>query len=498
MTNIPKHHVEIEEKIIHLMLSHVDVVHEMADNHISVDFFSSKHKNIIDSIFGEAMDVAGYRRHLTLDTYRSLMLDRLGQQNKKNELLAELNTYRRCQLGVKSVTRDDLGNLRRQLVDNYISRQTSSFIKTYTEQFEKQGHGPSAKVLYDNLGNLLDVSDAKVAQTVWMDDAKDDFMGHLDSLKKDAGKHISCGIEEIDKPMTYGFKKGHLTLFAADVGNHKTNMLINVSLNIYLKKKVDVLYIPLEMEAMEVLQRIVANQSQVDLSKLSHPERLSKEETDKISKCMSWNKHDHRFAILDVNESITVSFIRRHIEKMASYFKPKIVVIDYLTILEPDVFHRGRNDLELGDIAKTLFMLGRKYGFHVISAVQLGRQAIRSMRDQGDNATLDSTALRGSHDLGAHATNVFAMEKVQDEQDKLRLYVIKSRHGLAGYKADLRVDPATCKICNLTDNLVDQSGWHDELNTPPSEIAEGLEKATAPSVPRIEFSGLDDLSTLGD
>ena len=119
----------------------------------------------------------------------------------------------------------------------------------------------------------------------------------------------------------------------------------------------------------------------------------------------------------------------KHIE----IFSPKLVVIDYVANLEADKNRYGRNDLEIGDMLKSMRRSGKDLDFAILTAAQLGREALKRIRKTGSNkekTSINSEDIRGSHEYSADADNIYAQLKSTSQPNELLdLYCVKSRNG---------------------------------------------------------------------
>jgi len=332
------------------------------------------------------------------------------------------------------------------------------------------------------------------------EDFKDDYIKELFAMKQEDTR-IRCGIDAIDAPMTYGFKSQHLTLFVANVGGHKTNVMLNIGLNIAHSGH-GVLFLPLEMNRYDIMNRIVANRTGTPLDGLANPkEKLSVEHIKEIANADFWTKSMRNFHILDADDQTSVITLKHEIENKAAEFRPKVVIVDYVDNLQVDEHNRyGQRHIEVGSILKSLRFMGKRYGFHIVSAAQMNRAAIRAWKD--GKVEPDSTAIHGSHQYGADSDTVFALMPHPDESDKIKILNIKARHGAAGKTHELRVDPACCLITNVSEienmNMDTEFDVDFVLDTPESEIKKemsGLSFAGAPDLNLDEEE--DDISTWG-
>ncbi len=338
-------HIENEQKIIHLMLKYRDVTDEMMDNVITSEFFYPNHQPLVDAIYKEFY-TSESKRLLTRESYRQMLLE----ENVGGDMALNLSVYDRCLLGVNAHV-NDLGHLKKRLVEGYVGRKSYVYIKDFTDNVKKQGYTKAARRLADNLESSLTVTDTRRTIFASLGELKEDWLKDLDERRADTTKIIQCGYPELDNAICVGFRPQHLTLFVADVGGHKTNMMINIALQIF-EKGHNVLFIPLEMNRFDLINRIVSNRSGVPFTRLVRAGAMTDEDRKTVENSSVWQEIKSRFCILDADERTSVSSLKREIEKRAFAFKPEVVIIDYIANLQPDIRFGGRNDLEIGEILK--------------------------------------------------------------------------------------------------------------------------------------------------
>lgn len=300
-------------------------------------------------------------------------------------------------------------------------------------------------------------------------------------------------IESVGKHKTYDIAMPvHHNFVTNGFITHNTNMMLNVALNIFQKGH-NVLFLPLEMDWQDFVTRMISNVSGVTYQSLLNPKQMTAEDFKKVKEARTWISQSNKFALLDVDEQISISVLRRELERRANYFAPKVVVVDYLGLLKTQSNFGQRHDLALGELTKSLKFLGKKYGFHVITAAQLGRADIRRLREEGSEAHLDSTSVKGSQEVSSDVEFIFALTTPPDEDDRLKFHVIKARYGASGYTKDLRVEPHRCRIYSMEqgkqtpaqagDALNDEE-WNLKLNEPVEEIVQKIKE--------VKFKSMDD------
>lgn len=255
------------------------------------------------------------------------------------------------------------------------------------------------------------------------------FIENLKSIAKSPEKRIVCGIKEIDDCMVVGFRPGTLTLTVADVGGGKSTMMLNIAYNLY-KKGYNVLFLPLEMPWEEIYKKFLSRETLIEFEKFARPELMTDRDWEVLEKkCKEIESLKQRLMWGDISSRPTVSEIKSAVESKLHYFKPDVVVIDYIANIKPD--SRVDNWLAIGDILKDLRAFGKQYGFAILSAAQMTRDGIKKLKNDKDQTkSPGSEDLRGSHEYSADADNIFAQSPCQEEPNrKMLLYCIKARYG---------------------------------------------------------------------
>lgn len=482
MTAQQDHHIIVERQVIYLMLKHRSATEEMFNDNMTSEFFDPCHGLIVDSIYDEFVS-SDYKRSLTREGY----IQCLRQSKVGGELINNLTVYDKCILAYAKP--DDLGHLKKQLVENYVARKSHAAIQKFRDDAKKEGWVYAARTLNEKLLDIVALSNTKRATAFDLHEVKEEFIKDIQNRKEHPDVVVTCGIPEIDDAIYIGFRPQHMTLFVGDVGSHKSNMMLNIALGIY-DKGFSVLFVPLEMGLLDIMARIVANRADVNGNKLARPSLLNEEEIQRIAECNVWLKKNNRFLLLDAPDRLTVHALEMELEKRAKSFAPQVVVIDYIANLRCDIRFANRNDLEIGETLKSLRFLGKKYGFHIISAAQMGREALRAMR-QNPDVIPDSTSIRGSHEYAADADFIFGILKNADEPERLKIIKIKARSSESGGSSvELRVNPPYYRITSTRDAILagGVDDFESELNHSPSEILERQENS-----PSIQFTGSFDL-----
>lgn len=477
-------HLEAEMKVIHLMLRHRDVVDELLNDGYRIDLFETVHRQLVQAIY-EEYTRSNNKRLLTRNGYQQFIIE----QGDKQNLVPRMSVYDRCDIKAYA-DKNDIGHLKRQVMEGYAGRSLRKALQDANSNASKKGFLFAMQELRDQIDSSLVAAESQKAVYSSVNELRDEFMEQLKQEKANPQSMITCKIPEIDSVMNVGFRPMHLTLVVGDVGSHKTNVMLNIALNIS-EQGHKVLFVPLEMTWRDLMNRIVCNRADVNSQYLANPRILPDEDMKKIGSSTLWDNKN--FAILDAYQRMDMRVLKREIEKRAMAFGPKVVVIDYADIIQTDAKYQSRT-IEIGEMLHSLRTMGKQYGFHILSAAQMNRAAIKALRE-GDDAALDSTAIHGSHSYSTTADTIFGLQRVA-EKDKIKIHSIKARHGPAGIVGELHVNPSRYLITSTNGTLAmtSESDLDGDIHRTPSEIAEKLDTP----LPSVAFQGcdLDDLDSL--
>jgi len=489
---------ESQEKLLNLVINNQELIPIFLSKDYGPEHFDPKYRPLVYAIEESHIRSQIFTQNYFLDFVQRSVgtgdYKKWTGNDVASSIIAHTNENRIFQLlkNLEKTDKNDFELICRKVREHYVKVQSGSMMSKFQKE-QNNGYLQAVQNLSENLNILVSgSSEGNSASWASVDEFGEEW---IDSLEKEAlnpKKILSTGIGPFDQTMPMGLSIGSLTLIVADVGGFKSASMINIALNVCKISNENVLYVSLEMPKDMLMTRIISRESCVPSENISKPQTLSSDQKNKIKDAVnSFRKISSKFAIIDAQERMTVSKIRAELEKRKHFFKPRLVVVDYISILSPETWYQKLAEHSwYGQMCKDLRQLGRKMGFGVLSAVQLNREAIKSLRNQKDGKqSVGSDALRGSHDFSADADNIFVQFPSPDQpKERLFLFCVKSRYGSTMFgsmknqtKATLEVHPNIGKI----EEHVDAS-WSTDFNN--SEMSEFIKKADeVPSNPDIDL-----------
>jgi hypothetical protein len=266
---------QLEEQIIHLMLSHHDLVGEFNNSQNRTHHFLKEHQVVLDAMF-EASAASAALTRFTLREF-------LSQRNLlKQEIIAYESLYHNIRL-LTGVKRDDFHALLKKKRAMWVDDQTIAQIDRFTKN-HKDDPIYAAKELAEKVSATLDEVDKPSYVTFDTLDNEQFIKGYLDDqeLRRQHDEpNLTCGISEIDSVMGTGFSPETLTVIAADVGSYKSTLMLNIALGVWEKHGADVLFVPLEMPKYRIVDKIVSRELGIDGNTLAKPKFLKPVESGK-------------------------------------------------------------------------------------------------------------------------------------------------------------------------------------------------------------------------
>ncbi|MGL4908985.1 MAG: DnaB-like helicase C-terminal domain-containing protein [Bacteroidales bacterium] len=289
---------------------------------------------------------------------------------------------------------------------------------------------------------------------------------NLKLLKDETRKDnlIKTGFTEFDK-MFAGFALGEMVVIGARPSMGKTQLLVNICLNI--AASTPVLYCSLDLSEFLLTNKFISSLSRIALNKILQYE-LTDEEKNKLQ---SIENNFNKYKIF-VNDSYCGSFtaLKAYCENQIQENGVRVIVVDYLQLISSSK-HRNSRELEISYISRELKNIAKTFNVCVIATSQLSRAV--EMRGGGYYPRLSD--LRESGAIEQDADKVIFIYRPEyygvecDEEGNsttglTELILAKNRHGGVGTVKLLRDE-------NFT-NYSDFDGYRSDFSFSKSRLDE--------------------------
>ena len=239
---------------------------------------------------------------------------------------------------------------------------------------------------------------------------------------------LSSGLRDLDMKIN-GLNKSDLLLVAARPAMGKSAFALNIGVNVAKKYNKTVAIFNLEMSKEQLVMRLLASESFVELQKLATG-KLSDEEWTKLS--MAASALSQANIRIDDNPTVTVADINAKCRRLDNL---GLVVIDYLQLMQGSGYGKASDNrvTVVGEISRALKIMAKELNIPVICLSQLSR-AVESRTDK--RPILSDLRESGAIEQDADSVMFLYRDEYYNEntEDKglAECIVAKNRHGETG------------------------------------------------------------------
>ena len=255
---------------------------------------------------------------------------------------------------------------------------------------------------------------------------------------------IPCKLTDLNAAFAGGIEEKTITVFLGGTHSGKTQVMRSMCKDM-LELGSDCLYITLEMSEEKISQGIEANYLNIEINDICDSD-LSNFAFDLKSKKNKGNLWIKEYP----TRGASTTTIRNYIEELRikKEFVPKVVFVDYINLLNSDLYDGNQEHLRVKSIVEEL----RGLGVETKSAMVSGTQTNRG----GDNASdLSLKEIADSFGLSGTADGIVGIISTEELRAKgiLVFKIIKNRFGgLIDIKFSVRAETEYSRVSNIKSN----------------------------------------------
>ena len=416
---IPPHSVEAEQSVLGSILLDKEAMISVSETLVPEDFYKEAHKVIYESM----LKLYNSQSEIDLIT----LTDELRDQGYLDDIggIAYITS-----LSTVVPTTSNIKYYVNIVKEKSISRQLISA----ANDIINLGYDGSAKVEYvlENAEKkIFDISQERATidfQPIYQ--VISEALSMLEKLyeEKNDVTGLTTGFRDLNKKIN-GLQRSDLLLIAARPAMGKTAFALNLVQNAALKGDASVAVFSLEMSKEQLVQRLIASQSTVELKKIKTGTLADND----------WPRITDGMAILsgakihiDDTPGIKISELRSKCRKLKIEKGLDLVLIDYLQLMEGEGQNESRQQ-EIAKISRSLKILAKELDCPVVALSQLSR----APEQRADHRPMLSD-LRESGSIEQDADIVMFLyrdEYYNPDTEKKNIgevIVAKNRHGETG------------------------------------------------------------------
>ena len=358
-TRIPPHSVEAEQSVLGSILLDKDAMISVSETLIPEDFYKEAHRVIYECM------LKLYNNQSEIDLIT--LADELRDQGYLDDIggiayITSLSTIVPTTSNIKyyiNIVKEK--SISRQLISAAndiinLGYDSSTKVEDVLENAEKKIFDISQERTTNDFQQINQVLTETLSMLEKLYEEKSDVTG------------LTTGFRDLNKKIN-GLQRSDLLLIAARPAMGKTAFALNLVQNAALKGDASVAVFSLEMSKEQLVQRMVAAQSSVELKKIKTGTLAAND----------WPRITDGMAVLsgakihiDDTPGIKISELRSKCRKLKIEKGLDLVLIDYLQLMEGEGHNESRQQ-EIAKISRSLKILAKELDCPVVALSQLSR-----------------------------------------------------------------------------------------------------------------------------
>jgi len=250
---------------------------------------------------------------------------------------------------------------------------------------------------------------------------------------------IPTGYAKLDDA-TSGWQNSDLVIIAGRPAMGKTSFALSLAKNIAVDYQLPVAFFSLEMSNVQLVDRLISNVCEISGKKILNGQ-LSPDEWERLDR----NLHLLQTApiYIDDTSGLSIFELRTKARRLVREKGVKIIMIDYMQLMNANGMHFGNRQEEVANISRSLKSLAKELNIPILALSQLNRSVEK--RDDKDNRDAKIPMLSDLRESGSieqdadmvifvHRPEYYKIYEVNgvDMHGKAQIIIAKHRKGSTG------------------------------------------------------------------
>ncbi len=282
----------------------------------------------------------------------------------------------------------------RIVAQKYLARELISF----AADIEKKAFDESNDVddlMQEAEGRLFEISQRNVKKDVTQIDPV--IKSAVEQIQAAANRTsglsgLETGFHKLDQ-LTSGWQNSDLIIIAARPAMGKTAFVLSMAKNMAVNYNTPVAMFSLEMSNLQLVNRLISNVCEIPSEKIKSGQ-LEHMEWDQL---MARLKHlEGAPLFIDDTASLSIFELRTKARRLVREHGVKIIIIDYLQLMNASGMKFGSREQEVSMISRSLKQLAKELNIPIIALSQLNRSVESRGNDSKDGKRPQLSDLRES------------------------------------------------------------------------------------------------------
>ena len=295
-----------------------------------------------------------------------------------------------------------------------------------------------------DVDELIDMSQSKIFSAIQNNVRKDvqeigsvikTAMEDVERMQEQSGlSGVPSGYPSIDH-ITMGWQPSDLIILAARPSVGKTAFALNIARNAAVDHNMPVAVFSLEMPAIQLAKRLMTSESGLPAEKIKGGSKLEPYE---------WEQLEYRLKALskaplyvDDTPSLPIMEFRTKVKRLVKTKGVRLVIVDYLQLMQGPSELRGMREQEVAAISRTLKATAKELNVPIIALSQLSRDAVKRTGGTGKPQLSDlreSGSIEQDADMVVfvHRPDYLGLGETENGKETTQIIIAKHRNGETG------------------------------------------------------------------
>ena len=362
---------EIEEAVLGALMLEKDAYSLVCDILKPESFYDPSNQKIYDAISELGMQQEPIDMLTVTQKLRAKgTLDEVGGPLHISELTANVASAAHIEFHARIVAQ------------KYIARQLISFCSGIEEKAFDESYDVD-DLMQEAEGKLFEISQGNLKKDfTQIDSVITAAIGQMEAAaKRENGlSGIETGFHKLDK-LTSGWQNSDLIIIAARPAMGKTAFVLSMAKNMAVDYNTPVAIFSLEMSNLQLVNRLISNVCEIEGEKIKSG-RLTQFEWDQLNSRV--RKLYSAPLYVDDTPSLSIFELRTKARRLVREHNVKVIVIDYLQLMNASGMKFGSREQEVSMISRSLKQLAKELNIPIIALSQLSRKV--EDRKDGNNS----------------------------------------------------------------------------------------------------------------
>jgi replicative DNA helicase len=325
------------------------------------------------------------------------------------------------------------------LQQKFMARQLISFASVV----ETKAFDPTVDVddlMQEAEGSLFELSQRNMKQDYTQIDPV--IRQAVDILQKasansDGLTGIPSGFTKLDD-MTSGWQNSDLVIIAGRPAMGKTSFALSIAKNIAVDYQQPIAFFSLEMNNVQLVDRLISNVCEIEGKKIMNGQ-LAREEWERLDKNLA--RLTGAPLYIDDTPGLSIFELRTKARRLVREKGVKIIMIDYLQLMNANGMRFGNRQEEVSTISRSLKGLAKELNIPILALSQLNRTVENREGLEGKRPQLSDLRESGAIEQDADMVlfvhrpeyyHLYEDDKGNDLRGKAQIIIAKHRKGATG------------------------------------------------------------------